>query len=292
MSSFDENPPVIDVTEQNIQQAVLETSSSTPVLLYIWANDCESCDVLVSVLEKLAHDYCGRFVLAKLNADEMSSLASQLGVQSIPSVKLVVEGGVVAELEGLPTESAVREMLDGFVQPAAEEIDLKVQIGLALKNKDLPEAQALLQKALVENPVDHAYLAFAVDLLIDAGDLDDASSRFDALTEDAKNSIEGVRASARLYLSKVCLDSADFECWLSALERDSKDEDALFKLSAFYALNYRYDEALERAWQLFQLHMGYKSGEPKILLLKIFDVLGKADKRAHAYRRKMFNYLH
>lgn len=292
MSSSEENLPVIDVTEKNVQQAVLEASSSTPVLLCVWANDCESCDVLVPVLEKLAHDYCGRFTLAKLNADDMPSLVSQLGVQSIPSVKLVVEGGVVAELDGLPAELAVREMLDGFVQPAAEEIDLKVQIGLALKNKDLPEAQALLQRALVENPVDHAYLAFAVDLLIDAGDLDDALSRFDALTEDAKNSIEGARASARLYLSKVFLGSADLECWLDALERNSKDEDALFKLSAFYALNYRYDEALERAWQLFQLNMGYKSGEPKILLLKIFDVLGKADKRAHAYRRKMFNYLH
>ena len=287
-----ENLPIVEVTETNIQQDVLEASSSVPVLLYFWRNDCSSCDELVSVLENLALEYSGRFVLAKLNAGEKPSLASQLGVTSVPSLKLVVEGGVVAELEGLQNYTAVREILDAVVQPPAEKVDFKAQIAQALSVKDLLSAQSLLQQALAENPVDHAYLAFAVDLLIDSGDRDDALARFEALTDDAKNSADGMRASARLYLSEVVLESVGLDSLLDMLKANEKDEDVLFELSVLYALNYQFDEALARAWQLFQLNMTYKSGEAKVLLLKIFDVLGKADKRAQAYRRKMFNYLH
>ena len=292
MNSSVEDLPIVEVTEANIQHDVLEASSSVPVLLYFWKNDCPSCDEFVSLLENLALEYSGRFVLAKLNAGEMPSLASQLGVTSVPSVKLVVQGGVVAELEGLQNYSAVCEILDAVVQPAAEKVDFKTQIAQALSVKDLLSAQNLLQQALSENPVDHAYLAFAVDLLIDSGDRDDALARFEALTDDAKNSADGLRASARLYLSEVVLDSMSVDSLLDILKANESDEDALFELSALYALNYQFDESLVYAWQLFQLNMSYKSGEAKVLLLRIFDVLGKSDKRAQAYRRKMFNYLH
>ena len=73
---------------------------------------------------------------------------------------------------------------------------------------------------------------------------------------------------------------------------DPNDADALYHITAKMALNTDYDEALTFAWRLFQKHMAYRSGEPKIVLLRLFDLLGKSDTRAQAFRRKMFNFLH
>ena len=88
---------IVDADAGNIQQ-LLELSMQVPVLLDCWAPWCEPCKNLMPILEKLAREYRGAFILAKLNIDENQEIAAQLGVRSVPDVKLISQGGLVDHL--------------------------------------------------------------------------------------------------------------------------------------------------------------------------------------------------
>ena len=109
---------IIELNAGNIQQ-VLEASMQVPVLLDCWAPWCEPCKNLMPVLEKLAVEYGGAFLLATLDVEANPEIAGQLGVRSVPDVKLVSQGGLVDSFQGALPEKEVREWLNRYF-PAAQ----------------------------------------------------------------------------------------------------------------------------------------------------------------------------
>ena len=99
-----------------------------PVVVDFWAPWCEPCKVLKPMLEKLAEEYKGRFILAKVNSDESPELAQHFGVRSIPSVKVLFQGQLVDEFNGAIPESQIRAFLDRIALPEGpEQINLREQ---------------------------------------------------------------------------------------------------------------------------------------------------------------------
>ena len=103
---------IVDIDESNAQQLLIEESMNRPVVVDFWADWCEPCKQLMPILEKLATEYQGTFLLAKVNADEQQMLAQQLGVRSLPTVMVIKDGQPIDGFSGAQPESAVREMLD------------------------------------------------------------------------------------------------------------------------------------------------------------------------------------
>nr|VFK53417.1 MAG: thioredoxin [Candidatus Kentron sp. TUN]VFK54401.1 MAG: thioredoxin [Candidatus Kentron sp. TUN]VFK55476.1 MAG: thioredoxin [Candidatus Kentron sp. TUN] len=113
---------VFDVNEENFSEIVLEGSHRVPVLVDFWAAWCAPCKMLTPILTKLAKEFNGSFIVAKVNTDEQQQLASQYHIQSLPTVKVFRNEVVVSEFLGVQPESTIREILDRHVERKSDKV--------------------------------------------------------------------------------------------------------------------------------------------------------------------------
>jgi putative thioredoxin len=151
---------IIDVTEADFQ-SVLERSLTTPILLDFWADLCEPCKKLSPVLEKLAGEYGGSWILGKVNVDENPRLAQVFRVQGIPQVTALIGGQPVEGFSGVLSETQVRQYVDAVLKAAGVSVATPEDPRLdaaddALMGGDLDAAEAAYRKILAESPADAA----------------------------------------------------------------------------------------------------------------------------------------
>lgn len=175
---------MIDITLENFQTELVEASLTTPVLLDIWAEWCGPCKQLGPVLESLEVEYEGRFKLAKLDADKVPQLSTQLsqmfGVRSIPFCVMFVGGQPVDGFVGAQPAAQIREFLDKHV-PGADELEAQQQeeeAQEALAEGDTDAALEKLQHAVATDPSNDDARFDYVKLLLQMGRDDDAKVAF------------------------------------------------------------------------------------------------------------------
>ena len=283
---------IVDVNEQNIQD-ILTQSQQIPVLFDFWASWCEPCKQMAPVLERVIAEYPGKVLLAKVNADDQQRIASQFGVRSLPALKLVFQGQLVSELDGLQTEGALRQWIAPYVDPEAaqqaQQEGFIEQVKLAIEAGHGQQAEQALMQALQQDPQQHALRATLVEYLLSAGRQQDAQSMLAEIAEDV--------AELRPFRARFALLDrlSDEPVTLAELaERVAKapQPDDLYRYGLQAAASGQFRAGLDALIVLLRDHGDYGDGAAKTALLDVFACLPKGDPLASEYRRKMFNYLY
>lgn len=272
-----------DVSLQDFQTQVLEAAMQVPVVVDFWAPWCEPCKVLKPLLEKLAEEYKGRFLLAKVNSDENPELAQHFGVRSIPSVKVLYQGQLVDEFNGALPEGQIREFLDRIALPDAGG-NLREEAAALVAEGRLDEALAVLVQASQANPQDQAIQLDAVEVLMQLGRNDEARQLLGGDYADQAERANALRA--RLALLDGAADVTPLEARLAA---NADDHAARLELSAAYAAQGRFREALDAALEVVSRDRFYEQGAGRQALLKLFEALSgeQHDDLVREYRRKL-----
>ncbi|SFU60666.1 tetratricopeptide repeat protein [Halomonas korlensis] len=278
---------ILDVDRSNIQQ-LLETSMQVPVLLDCYRPGDDSCQRLTPMLEKLTREYGGTFLLAKLDIDADPEIAAQLGVRSVPDVKLVSQGGLVDHFQGALPEQQVREWLGRYF-PAPEDIPAspEEQAAEALAAGDVATARTLYEQLVQENPQHTPYQVELARALVADGKAEDALVILDNLPPEERDAAPARGVRARIQFGEQAPTAEE----LAALEgRD--DSEAHYLRALRQVADGDYEAGLEALLALMKRDRQYGEDAARRTLLQVFDALGADHPLTVTYRRRLFALLY
>ena len=276
---------VIDVDEAGFESEVLQRSTEVPVVIDFWAEWCEPCKQLSPLLERLALDYNGRFVLAKIDVDANQMLMQQFGVQGIPAVFAVVAGQALPLFQGAAAEPQIRETLDQLIQVAEQRFGLT---GLAVDPDAAPGDRPEAVAEMPAGPYD-ALLEAAVQAL-DAGDFGGAVQAYkNVLSDDPANTEAKLGLAQAELLHRVStLDPQQVRT--EAAEKPG-DVPAQIAAADLDLVGGHVEDAFSRLIDTVRRTVGDDRDAVRLRLLELFEVVGADDPRVTAARRALARAL-
>jgi putative thioredoxin len=281
------SPNIIEVSVKDFQQDVVEKSRQIPVVLEFYARGAEPSEQLAPILAKLAVEFGGKFLLARVNVQENQQIVQQLNVRTLPTLKVIVNAQMAQNLEGHQTEAQLREILESLTMSPIERI--REQINLLLLAGNRQGAIQMLEEAIGQEPQNHALHVELADLLVMESRIDEARELLATLPVDTlgigkpKNRIEFSELSASLPALTALIDS---------VAQQPEDLPLKYQLAVRLVANDQIEEALEILLEMLKIDKDYDEALARRTMVKIFELLGKGDPTATAYRRKMFTFLH
>ncbi|MEU1286266.1 tetratricopeptide repeat protein [Kitasatospora sp. NPDC005856] len=269
---------VIDVTEDTFEADVVQRSTEVPVVIDFWAEWCGPCKQLSPVLESLAEEYAGRFVLAKIDVDANPMLSQQFGIQGIPAVMAVVAGQLVPLFQGAESAANVRKILDQLILVAEQRFGVA---GGAAGPGGAPAPAP-------ERPEDPA-LSAAHDAL-DAGDLDGAIRAYRNVLADQPGNTEAKLGLAQAELLKR-IEGLDLQAVRTAAAADPKDVEAQLRAADLDLVGGHVEDAFGRLVSTVGRTAGEDRDTVRLRLLELFEVIGPEDPRVVVSRAALARVL-
>ena len=281
---------VMDVSAATFEADVIEASFERPVVVDFWAPWCGPCRMLGPLLERLAGEAGGAWVLAKVNVDQAPAVAARYGVQGIPAVKGFRDGRVVAEFVGAQPEPAVRRFLERLAPSTADsdagEGQRRADLG------DLAGAEAAFRRALAAQP-DHPRALLGLGrVLAESGRVAEAEEALEALPPRTAEAREAASLLAQLRLASGAEDLPTPDEAERTLETDPRDPEANLALGRFLAAQGDYAAALRHLLTAVERDKTFRDGAARTAMLAIFDVLGPDHPLTLEYRRKLASALY
>ena len=280
---------IIDITPENFQQALIEESMKRLVVVDFWADWCAPCKALMPILEKLANEYNGQFLLAKVNCDEQQAIAAQFGVRSLPTVALLKDGQPVDGFMGAQPESEIRQMLEKHL-PKEYEIAYQ-QAQEKITSGELEEACTLLNAAHLAEPKRSDIALTFADVLIELGNLEAAEAVIGNIPlqdQDAQYN----QVKAKLELASEAADSPEVKALEDKLQENPDDAQTVIELAVQYNQANRPEEGLELLLGCLRKDLNAADGVAKKAMTDILSALDNANALKAKYQRKLYTLLY
>ena len=282
------NAQIIDINETNLHQ-VIEQSMTLPVMFYFWSPRSPHCQDLGLTLDKIAGEYAGLFILAKVNCDEEQMVASQFGLKAIPTVYILQNGRPVDGFEGPQPEEVVLEMLSR-VLPSPEELKAAQAAELLAEGK-AQEALPLLKEANQINPKNSDITLLLAETQISLNLTDEAQTTLATVPMQDKDSrYQGL--IAQIDLLKQAADTPEIQ----QLQQDFNQNPENTTLAVQLALKLhevnRNEEALELLLAFLKKDLNAGDGAVKKTMMDIMSAMGTGDSLASKYRRQVYSLLY
>lgn len=283
-------PHVFDAVTESFETTVLQKSLQTPVLVDFWAEWCDPCKQLGPILEKLAGEYHGAFLLAKVDVEKEQQLAAAFQIRSIPTVILVKDGQPLDGFPGALPESQIREFLrhHGIEPAAAPEVDASDAEPAPPAD---PHAEAARLRAEIAAAPDQEGLKLDLALaLLQTGEAAEARLLLDGLPANLAVDDRAQRARARLGFLALLEDAPAAEALEASIQADPGDLRARHLLGVRRIVGGQPEAGLDQLIEMLRLDRNFDGGLPRKALIDAFQVIDDPAV-VSGYRRKMASLL-
>ncbi|MEQ5127242.1 co-chaperone YbbN [Providencia alcalifaciens] len=282
------NAQIIDINETNLHQTI-EQSMNMPVMFYFWSPRSPQSLEFTSMLERIAQDYAGLFILAKVNCDEEQMIASQFGLKGVPTVYVLQNGRPIDGFEGPQPEEAVLQILSR-VLPSPEELKAAQAAELVAEGK-LQEALPLLKEANQLAPKNSDITFLLAEVQIGLHLIDDAEALLATVPMQDKDSrYQGL--VAQIELTKQAADTPEIQQLIKEFNQDQENTTLAVQLALKLHEVNRNEEALDMLLTFLRKDLNAGDGAIKKTMMDIMSAMGTGDALASKFRRQVYSLLY
>ena len=280
---------IIDVDEADFNEKIIGASESKLIIVDFWAPWCGPCKQLTPILEKVVKKSTEKVILAKVNIDENQQIASQLRIQSIPTVFAFKNKQIVNAFQGVLPETDIIKFIEKALGEKLEKDNSEFyqNIELLIKNKNFVEAKDALIEFISTNPKDIKSISLLLECMIETSEESEVSDFLNSLEDGVKNDKEIIKIVKRLEILKNNMSGPSINGLIEKLKTNPNDIDNILELSNKYFVSKKYDESFELLIESYPKN----KDRVKKQLLDFFEALGGSNEKTVHYRKKLSSIM-
>ena len=282
---MNENNNIIDASEADFNDKVIEASDSKLIIVDFWAPWCGPCKQLTPILEKTIKDSGDKITLVKINIDENQQIASQLRIQSIPTVYAFKDKQIVNAFQGVLPEKQIIEFLEKSLGSKINEdfTDFYEQIKNNMSENKFEETKDVLLEFIAKNSNELKAICFYLECLIELKQYEEIEAFLDSLENNMKDTDEINQVLKKLEIVKNNSSGPDISDLLIKLEKKPKDINLIIDVAEKHFSLKNYEECMD----LLIKNYPQNKNKVKDKMVEFFNVLGNSNEYTIVYRKKL-----